>query len=88
MFNTEIRTSTRTDVIQNSVNVGFYQLIRGYKQTFTIYNSFTVHHQTQQWPTCLIYLPLICAIAGNFNRKKFICTPVLAEKTQNTQFPE
>ena len=62
-------------VIRNSANVGFPQLIQGYKQSFTFIatrvQSFTIVSN-------VIYLPLISAIPRTFN-----CKSLFVLKTQN-----
>ena len=79
---------THVDDIRNSVNLGFCQLIQGYKQTYRY--SFTVCHQTQETGQRVWYiysLPLICAISQTFNCKSYLYPEISWETPNITSLP-
>ena len=77
---TDLENLNEIDVIGNSVNVGFPQLIWGYKQTITIKASrcITVHDRV----TNVFDKFTISGIPQSFNCKS-VCNRGLAGKTQN-----
>ena len=62
------------DVIRNSANVGFSQLIGRYKQSFTVRTSLctAIHNRMTK------VLDILSLISQGFFLLKFVCTPGLA----------